>query len=124
MTSTTRLLTVGLATAATVLSGTAAMAQSGSDAVKDADLVALSNGAVLHYEIAGGAKTQSVTIAGKTAKIRRVADEGDGAYHGLMTGKKVRTGATVSVVVRVKLDGRTVVYRDRLVVHRRHAATS
>ncbi len=124
MTSTTRLLTIGLATAATALSGTAAMAQSGSDAVRDADLVALSNGAVLHYEIGAGARTQSVTIAGKAAKVRRVADEGEGAYHALMNAKKVRTGGTYAVVVRVKVDGKTVTYRDRLVVHRRHARAS
>ena len=123
MTSTTRLLTIGLATAATALSGTAAMAQSGGDAVRDADLIALSGGAMLHYEIDEGAKTQSVTIAGKrAAKIREMPDEG--ALHALMSGKSLKQGGTYAVVVRVRVDGKTVVFRDRLVVHRRHARAS
>ena len=125
MTINRRILTVGLATAATALSGTAALAQSGDDAVRNADLVALSGGGLLHYEIDGDARTQSVTIAGRRAqKVRAMADEGEGAYHALMNGKRLRTGGTYAVVVRVKVDGKTVVYRDRLVVHRRHARAS
>ena len=121
----TRLFTIGLATAATALAGTAtATAQQSGDAVRGADLVALSNGAYLHYQLDDGARTQSVTIAGRTAKVRAVDGEGDNAFHALMSGKKVKTGGTYTVVVRVERAGKTVVFRDRLVVHRRHARAS
>lgn len=124
MTSTTRLLTIGLATAATALSGGTALAQDDGRPVQNADLVALSGGALLHYELADGAKTQSVTIAGvKAQKVIALPDED--AMHALMnSGKRLKQGGSYVVVVRVKVGGKSVVYRDKLVLHRRHPKAS
>jgi hypothetical protein len=122
-----RLLTTGLVTVVAALSGTTvATAAQSSDAIDNADLVALSGGGLLHYEVDGAVQSQTVTIAGRKAqKVIRLADEGAGAYHALMGGKKLKTGGTYTVTVRVKLrNGKTATLRERLVVHRRHATRS
>ena len=122
-----RLLATGLATAAAVFAGTGLATAAQSEEIDNADLVALSGGGLLHYEVDGRVASQTVTIAGvKAQKVIRAGEDGaGGAYHALMSGKKLKMGGTYSVTVRVKLrNGETATLRDRLVVHRRHARRS
>ncbi len=123
---TNQLVALGLATAATAFSGAAVAQAGGSDAVQNADLVALSGGGLVHYEVDGKATAQTVTIAGRKAqKIIAATEDGtEGAYHALMNGKPLKVGGTYSVTISLKVDGKSVVFKDRLVVHRRHARRS
>ena len=114
-----RTLLAGVALA--VLIPTSALGQSGS-APKFTDqpaLVALSNGAYLHYRLDRRPRTQRVIIDGRRARIRAVEGEGDFAYHAFVFRPRIRTLGRYSVEIRVATQ-RARVLKDRLVVRRRH----
>ena len=112
-----QILTPLALTAALAVPGIA-VAQDDRPAVGDAYLVALSGGALLHYELEGTASKPVVTVDGRRAKVRDESKiEGPGVFHALVNSTRTKVGGRYTVTVKV--DGKSV-FSKRLVVHRRH----
>jgi hypothetical protein len=110
------------AVGAAVLLPSGAGAQQGTAPrfVAEPFLVALSDGAYVHYQLDRRPSSSVVTIDGRRARVRTVSGEGRFAYHALVTSPRMKTGGRYTVEIRVKTR-RTRVLRERLVVRRRHA---
>lgn len=105
-------------TTATALLASSAMAVAADAPKLDGapQLVRISGGAQLHYDLRKAASDQRVTIAGTTAKVKRFDEDGDRVYIATVNKGGLKAGKSYRVVVKVgstKLLDRTMVLKSR-----------
>ena len=113
-----RLSTLTISTAA-ALTATSALAFAAAPTASDLFLGKISGGAGVQYQLDATPKSQVVTINGKKAKVRHLAETGPREYSALVNGAGFKAGRSYTVTIKVTgQDGTSRTQRERLFLHR------